>query len=208
MNLIDAIQNYEYAQNMMQDAKEKIEELMKNGYKSTQEEFDYFYWETDLKTILITPGVTRKDSEMKPTPQYVECVCIDCETNVLRQVSSRSKKEELKRNNKVVCEVCKNERDVRIESYTKQEYRIFENKKIEVEKLKAMPYKEYLQTDHWKKKRLQALKRYNFRCQTCNSNNKLHVHHRTYERRGEELITDLICLCDKCHSKFHDKHDV
>lgn len=71
--------------------------------------------------------------------------------------------------------------------------------------LKRMPYAEYLKSDHWQSVRKQALERSNLRCQLCNAGNRqLHVHHRTYERRGEELWNDVITLCKDCHEKFHD----
>src|SRR6516165_10155986 len=57
--------------------------------------------------------------------------------------------------------------------------------------LRTMPYREYLQTPEWQDRRRAALTRADRRCQVCNrSNRALHVHHRTYERRGAELETD------------------
>jgi hypothetical protein len=70
--------------------------------------------------------------------------------------------------------------------------------------LKTMPYKEYLQTDEWKKRREKHLKVANYKCQLCNSGGNLNVHHRTYERVGREDFMDLIVLCEKCHSLFHE----
>ncbi|WP_343060446.1 helix-turn-helix domain-containing protein [Paenibacillus phyllosphaerae] len=69
--------------------------------------------------------------------------------------------------------------------------------------LKNMPYAEYLKTAHWKKLRGTVLKRFEYRCAICNSNESIEVHHRTYERRGEERLTDLTALCDKCHELYH-----
>jgi hypothetical protein len=69
--------------------------------------------------------------------------------------------------------------------------------------LKSMPYKEYLQTDHWNNVRLDTLKRADYRCQLCNADVPLQAHHRTYERRGEELPGDTIALCRPCHTKHH-----
>lgn len=45
------------------------------------------------------------------------------------------------------------------------------------------------------------------RCQMCNGSESLQAHHRSYENHGREHLHlgDLICLCGKCHSKFHDK---
>jgi len=75
----------------------------------------------------------------------------------------------------------------------------------EAERLRCMPYKQYLQTEHWKQMRAKMLRKAKNRCQLCNSESLLNVHHRTYERRGCEWKVDLIVLCSYCHAKFHDK---
>lgn len=66
-----------------------------------------------------------------------------------------------------------------------------------------MDYQAYLQTDGWKKRRAWALQFWGNRCALCNSPDKPEVHHRTYERVGKELLSDLIVLCDKCHARHH-----
>lgn len=71
--------------------------------------------------------------------------------------------------------------------------------------LRTMPYDEYLQTPEWLERRAQALDRAERRCQVCNTPNALNVHHRTYERRGNERPGDLTVLCEGCHQLFHDK---
>lgn len=68
--------------------------------------------------------------------------------------------------------------------------------------LHTMPYEDYLKTPEWAKKRNKALRFANYRCQLCNTQNDLTVHHRTYERRGYELMGDLIVLCKDCHDTF------
>ena len=62
----------------------------------------------------------------------------------------------------------------------------------------------YLKSEHWKKKRLEALEYAKNLCQLCNKNKLLNVHHRTYENLGHEDIKDLITLCGSCHNKFHN----
>jgi len=74
-----------------------------------------------------------------------------------------------------------------------------------IHKLRTMPYEEYLQTSEWKEKRAQALERDNNCCRVCNSDERLHVHHRTYARRGNENLEDLTTLCEECHERFHRK---
>lgn len=65
-------------------------------------------------------------------------------------------------------------------------------------------YDAYLNSAEWRKLRKRALRRAEQRCQLCNGEDDLHVHHRTYERVGEERITDLTVLCGWCHARFHD----
>jgi hypothetical protein len=69
----------------------------------------------------------------------------------------------------------------------------------------SMPYREYLQTAHWRGVREYALMRADYRCQLCNSPESLQVHHRTYDRRGRENYRDVVALCRNCHARFHDK---
>lgn len=64
-------------------------------------------------------------------------------------------------------------------------------------------YRAYLDSDHWKQKRSIALHQAGNRCQVCNEGGQLDVHHRTYERLGDELPQDLIVLCRNCHQLFH-----
>ena len=66
-------------------------------------------------------------------------------------------------------------------------------------------YQEYLKSEKWKKLAAKKRKQADNKCQLCNNNkNTLHVHHRTYENLYKEKLKDLIVLCDKCHTKFHD----
>ncbi len=64
-------------------------------------------------------------------------------------------------------------------------------------------YARYLGSAHWFEVRAAALQAAGYRCQVCNSSLMVQVHHRTYERLGEESPGDLTALCDACHSTFH-----
>jgi len=101
-----------------------------------------------------------------------------------------------------VCDKC---RDAEHAERYRETERIQVERLRRSEELRAMPYKEYLQTPEWASMRIRMLKRAGFRCQLCNREGKLNVHHRTYERRGNEDYADLIVLCGNCHAKFHDK---
>ena len=67
-----------------------------------------------------------------------------------------------------------------------------------------LDYSEYLLTSHWKHFSKETIKFYK-KCVVCDSEKDLKVHHKTYINRGRETFNDVICLCDKCHSKFHNK---
>jgi hypothetical protein len=68
---------------------------------------------------------------------------------------------------------------------------------------KTMPYPDYLRTEHWQLVRQAALRRARWRCQVCNAPGRLDVHHRTYERRGQEWAADVVALCRGCHARHH-----
>lgn len=67
-------------------------------------------------------------------------------------------------------------------------------------------YARYRSSKCWKAKRAQALERAGHACQVCAATTvELHVHHRTYERCGNEDLADLTVLCFRCHNLFHKK---
>lgn len=66
-----------------------------------------------------------------------------------------------------------------------------------------LPYDEYLKSDAWNERRGLLLERFSHKCQVCGSSTRLHIHHRTYERLGNERMEDLTVLCEACHQAFH-----
>jgi len=64
-------------------------------------------------------------------------------------------------------------------------------------------YRSYLASSTWRTKRNRALRLANYRCQRCGSKRDPNVHHRTYERLGAELDSDLEVLCFTCHNGHH-----
>ncbi len=73
-----------------------------------------------------------------------------------------------------------------------------------VARLKAMPYKVFLQTPYWGVIRgwVMAERKH---CRFCKSKYYLSVHHMTYEHFGEEwkYLEDLDLLCSDCHANEH-----
>lgn len=74
----------------------------------------------------------------------------------------------------------------------------------EVQRLKRLPYGEYLQTQHWRQFRRWIIQR-DYCCRLCTSRKQLEVHHLDYDRRGEEAKEDVIVLCTRCHEKWHKR---
>lgn len=64
---------------------------------------------------------------------------------------------------------------------------------------------EYFASAEWKKKRQLVIDRDHNRCITCGAKTSLQIHHRTYERFGNELLEDLVTLCQQCHSIIHKR---
>lgn len=78
----------------------------------------------------------------------------------------------------------------------------------DAEGLRSLHYSDYLETEHWRMVRSAALDRSGHACQVCKARGDLHVHHNTYERRGEEVDSDVIVLCADCHALFHSNRRV
>ena len=69
-----------------------------------------------------------------------------------------------------------------------------------------MTYAEYISSPAWRHIRCDRLEKDGHRCQGCGTTIDFHVHHRTYERFGHELLEDLITVCVTCHGFIHQEH--
>ena len=86
--------------------------------------------------------------------------------------------------------------------------------KYHLDRLGYKSYKEYLQSQHWlvtkdyfysHSQRILMMRRSGgICCEFCRTKGKVNLHHKTYERLGNERCTDLIILCDDCHQQIHD----
>ena len=63
----------------------------------------------------------------------------------------------------------------------------------------------------WQKKRLERMQTANFRCESCESEDKtLNVHHKSYKKNHnpwEYKDYELECLCEDCHAEKHKIKD-
>ena len=75
-------------------------------------------------------------------------------------------------------------------------------------------YDTYILSDEWKARADDAKQRAGWRCQLCNQHAcevqpfivRLEAHHRTYQRLGNELDSDITVLCSRCHG-WHHAHE-
>ena len=72
--------------------------------------------------------------------------------------------------------------------------------------------REYYESEQWKLIRNICYEMSGFICQKCGAAGRqiggpviLHAHHLTYVRFGMEELTDLKCLCSKCHKIIHKR---
>ncbi len=70
-------------------------------------------------------------------------------------------------------------------------------------KISEIDYQAYLHSTEWQAKREQRLQQDGHKCTHCFTTECLEVHHLTYVRLGNELLDDLLTLCDYCHQDLH-----
>lgn len=171
-------------------------------------EVKFLYWQTDIPTNEICDAyhIPRIIDllEIAGSWRHPILICGECKQPIT--VTSRTKRASLLtyRRGRLPPRVCKN----CIESRQSQWGRELRTREIRLQILRAMPYREYLQTPEWRLRRNDALRRARFACQICSSQDRLQVHHRTYARRGQERNADIIVLCASCHTVFHETRDL
>jgi len=69
-----------------------------------------------------------------------------------------------------------------------------------------LKYEAYINSAEWKELKIDLLQERGCKCERCGAKRtptRLQVHHKTYERLYNELATDLVLLCGKCHMDAH-----
>lgn len=208
------------AEELLAQAKAELEESIKNLFESAttkeaklQLASDLYWQYPDIQPKFIAgnigkvPGALAK--ALPPSYRVVPCKnasltsipeVMPCHNEVKILVKNRDAARP--ENLSALCDECK-EIEQQHSAASMAKYRA--DRLAAVQALRAMPYSEYLKTDHWQALRRKALRKAEYRCQGCNTATELQVHHRTYERRGEELVSDLTVFCDECHSRMHAK---
>ena len=62
----------------------------------------------------------------------------------------------------------------------------------------------YMKSDKWHMLKQARLAKADYECEACGSTHRLELHHETYERLGDEYLSDLKVVCHSCHTKIHE----
>lgn len=163
------------------------------------------YWDPKTRISVSVLGqlfrIPTKEVSSQAGRHLLETSCLLCNKRFTRTVPTRAARAELEREKGVnpkwrICVDCRAFRALDLELLRKKPG----------ERLTAAhraAYSSYLRTAQWEERRQRALKRAGRKCSLCSRKTRLQVHHRTYERIGEERASDLIVLCDGCHSAHH-----
>lgn len=68
-------------------------------------------------------------------------------------------------------------------------------------------YNQYLLTPAWRAKRKAVMERAGSLCEGCRKRQATQVHHTTYDHVGDELLFELVAVCDSCHHTLHPDMD-
>lgn len=75
----------------------------------------------------------------------------------------------------------------------------------EIEPSLRAEYKKYLDSKAWMLRRSIILSHAHGVCECCEYYPATEVHHKTYERIGQELDKDLMAVCSFCHGLLHGR---
>lgn len=67
-------------------------------------------------------------------------------------------------------------------------------------------YDDYLNSGAWKERRRLVMARADGQCEGCGLTRATQVHHLTYQRVGDEMLFDLVAVCDACHESLHKEN--
>lgn len=62
----------------------------------------------------------------------------------------------------------------------------------------------YMKSPEWAALRRRYYSKYPAKCFCCSTTKNLNLHHKTYNRLGNERLSDLVPLCEPCHKAVHE----
>lgn len=79
--------------------------------------------------------------------------------------------------------------------------------KREAYRLRRAFYDNYLLSPQWQTLRRMVFARCQTRCEHCGLARATQVHHKTYDRLGNEQLDDLLGVCGPCHERLHSAEE-
>ena len=167
----------------------------------------YWAWADMIgeETFASLVGISREDLAKAIVPAEINVSCNFCSGPV--QLLARTNAESNTLSDLyILCPSCTKDFHRKMARETQERSQIEQEKRSS--ELKTMPYGDYLQTPEWKERRDRQVKIDGGACRLCGSTGHLNVHHRTYDRRGDEGPGDLVTLCQPCHQTFHENRQL
>ena len=100
----------------------------------------------------------------------------------------------------MLCQDCAQDLQHRYDEQNRAELCI---RQARISQLRKMPFEDYRLTPEWRSRRNRVILRAGSRCELCDASGLIDVHHRTYDRYGDELLSQLLALCRSCHARHH-----
>ena len=68
-------------------------------------------------------------------------------------------------------------------------------------------YRSYMASDAWRQKKVDIINKRGRICEHCGTAGHVELHHKTYDRLGNEADEDLELLCKNCHAMADAKRE-
>lgn len=160
------------------------------------------YWMNETLSNSVRMAYVRAKIPFRPDNFEFSTECFSCQKTYKQPYKTWREK---KLNKSPTCPEC--EEAFYREDQEEEQYKtkLETEDKEQITYLRSLPYREYLQSDHWKSVRKKCYRQANYQCSLCDAKNcELHVHHKTYENLGcERWWEECIVLCKECHERHH-----
>ena len=80
----------------------------------------------------------------------------------------------------------------------------YESRSKKLKEFGLFSYQQYLDSDEWATRKWIYELENTKRCVFCGSKDRVDLHHRSYDRLGNEADDDLMWLCRTHHQEYHD----
>lgn len=156
-----------------------------------------------------TPQQRRRD--IVADEKYAKKIALRADKRAAKAAKRPKKIKKSKSAAKIVRELIQNGKDLPFDmmdspSPTPIQVRLVGSKALPFEERHAI-YRRYLKSNTWLRVRIRIFKLRGYQCEKCGISEgvQLEVHHRSYERLGFELDSDLQILCRICHLSAHGR---